>query len=257
MRFVYVSNRHITAYFAHELRNPLAAVDCALDAMPGADDEDEEFNAEDAKELLSAMKVSVGFMSTIMNNLLDVRKMEEGQLQFRNHPLSLCELVCSVRQMLCPSVKRDVEFRVNCLTIPGENDWVLGDAHRIQQVIVNVTTNAIKYTTMGSIVISVGWESINSSSIARLRRKLLNPSDHQPEAADMNKKKLKNFSKSTRNMVASTGKDSWVKIAVTDTGAYQPAYLRLTCFAFICFDLIVTTSAFCIFRPRNPQEGPR
>ena len=209
-----------TAYFAHELRNPLAAVDCALDAMPGADG-DEEFNPEEAKELLAAMKVSVGFMSTIMNNLLDVRKMEEGQLQFRSHPLSLCELISSVRQMLSPSIKKGVEFRINCFTTPGENDWVIGDAHRIQQVIVNVTTNAIKYTTMGSIVISVGWESIVSTSCS-FQGQSDNEStpEHRPSATSgvRNKKKLKHLSKSTRNMVKSSGSDSWVTIAVTDTG---------------------------------------
>ena len=39
----------------------------------------------------------------------------------------------------------------------GSRDWVLGDSHRIQQVLTNVITNAIKYTTAGSIVLSMKW----------------------------------------------------------------------------------------------------
>jgi CheY-like chemotaxis protein len=39
----------------------------------------------------------------------------------------------------------------------GDKDWVLGDSHRIQQVLTNVITNAIKYTTTGSIALSMQW----------------------------------------------------------------------------------------------------
>ena len=64
------TERNMTVYFAHELRNPLGAIDSALLALP---DEQPEANVE----LLKGMKLCTGFMSSIMNNLLDVRQMEE------------------------------------------------------------------------------------------------------------------------------------------------------------------------------------
>jgi CheY-like chemotaxis protein len=146
------TERNMTAYFAHELRNPLGAIDSALTAMP--DD-----LPPSAASLVNAMQLCTGFMSSIMNNLLDVRKMEEGKMTLHSVPLSLEALLDSVHKMLLPSVRPGVEFLTRCDT--KGKDWVLGDAHRIQQVMTNVITNAIKYTTSGSITLSIEWEGEN------------------------------------------------------------------------------------------------
>ena len=146
------TERNMTAYFAHELRNPLGAIDSALTAMP--DD-----LPPSAASLVNAMQLCTGFMSSIMNNLLDVRKMEEGKMTLHSVPLSLEALLDSVHKMLLPSVRPGVDFLIRCDT--KGKDWVLGDAHRIQQVMTNVITNAIKYTTSGSITLIVEWEGEN------------------------------------------------------------------------------------------------
>jgi hypothetical protein len=49
-----------------------------------------------------------------------------------------------------------VDFTILCQT--QGRDWVLGDKHRIQQVLTNVVANAVKYTVQGSIVLSVAWD---------------------------------------------------------------------------------------------------
>ena len=85
------TERNMTAYFAHELRNPLHAVDSALNTMP------EALN-EQTRGLVEAMKICVGFMSSIMNNLLDVRKMEEGKMTLTSAPISLTALLSSVHK---------------------------------------------------------------------------------------------------------------------------------------------------------------
>jgi CheY-like chemotaxis protein/two-component sensor histidine kinase len=144
------TERNMTAYFAHELRNPLGAIDSALNAMP-------DNLPEAAKSLVSGMQLCSGFMSSIMNNLLDVRKMEEGKMILNSKPVSLKALTAKVHQMLSPSVKPGVSFTQYCRT-HGKNNWVLADEHRIQQVMTNVITNAIKYTVSGSIAIGVCWE---------------------------------------------------------------------------------------------------
>ena len=92
-----------------------------------------------------------------MNNLLDVRKIEEGKMVLKQTPLSLSEVVSGVHTMLKSSVKPGVDFKVVCQT--KGRDWVLGDQHRMAQVFVNATTNAIKYTVSGSISLVIGWEN--------------------------------------------------------------------------------------------------
>ena len=143
------TERNMTAYFAHELRNPLGAIDSALKAMP-------DNLPQSAQSLVDGMKLCSSFMSTIMNNLLDVRKMEEGKMTLSTQPLSLKSLVTGVHKMLLPSVRTGVKFTVAEET--NGRDWVIGDKHRLQQVLTNVVTNAIKYTVSGSIAIKVGWE---------------------------------------------------------------------------------------------------
>ena len=147
------TERNMTAYFAHELRNPLGAIDSAIRSFP------EEDQSEEAKSLLHGMQLSCQFMSSIMNNLLDVRKMEEGRMLLNSVPMSLSEMVRNVHQMLSPSVRTGVDFSVRCET--RGRDWVMGDSHRLQQVLTNITTNAIKYTVSGSITLSVRWEGSN------------------------------------------------------------------------------------------------
>ena len=120
-----VVERNMTAYFAHELRNPLSAIDSALSSMP--DDLPTE-----AMELLKGMQLCSSFMSQIMNNLLDVRKMEEGKMTLQNSPLSLGLLVNDVQKMTLPAAASGVE--VKAVVETGDHDWVFGDVHRLKQV---------------------------------------------------------------------------------------------------------------------------
>jgi signal transduction histidine kinase len=99
----------------------------------------EELN-EGARSLVNAMKLCTGFMSSIMNNLLDVRKMEEGKMILKSTPISLKDLMKSVHKMLKPSVRPAVTFINESITEGPE--WALGDSHRMQQVLTNVVTNA-------------------------------------------------------------------------------------------------------------------
>ena len=71
-------------------------------------------------------------------------------------PISLKKILQSVHKMLLPSVRPGVRFETICHT--KGRDFVLGDSHRIQQVMTNVITNAIKYTMTGSITLTMGWE---------------------------------------------------------------------------------------------------
>ena len=154
------TERNMTAYFAHELRNPLGAIDSALNSMP--DD-----LPQMAQSLISGMQLCSTFMSKIMNNLLDVRKMEEGKMQLRKAPISLFKLLFNVHKMLLPSCRPGVDFRTTLpkydatKEINNTNDWVIGDQHRIEQVLTNVISNSIKYTLSGYIELSIMWEDGN------------------------------------------------------------------------------------------------
>jgi signal transduction histidine kinase len=144
------TERNITAYFAHELRNPLSAIDSALQSI------NEDAISPGSGELIEGMKLCTSFMSSIMNNLLDARKLQEGMMEIRSDPISLNELVGGIYKMMLPLVKPNVEFMVES-HIERSREYVLGDSYRIQQVLTNMITNAIKYTLKGSIILRCSW----------------------------------------------------------------------------------------------------
>jgi two-component system, sensor histidine kinase len=111
---------------------------------------------DDAKDLIHSMQLCSTFMSSIMNNLLDVRKMEEGKLEIRCEPFSLSKLVSNIYTMALPTGNPNVELLVETKT--EGRDWVLGDIHRLEQIIYNLVSNSIKYTKNGSVTIYAGWE---------------------------------------------------------------------------------------------------
>jgi signal transduction histidine kinase/CheY-like chemotaxis protein len=140
----------LTAYFAHELRNPLSALDSALNSISDA-------SPQEMKNLVTEMQSCIKIMCSIMNNLIDVRKLEEGKIALMSAPLSLHCLMTKVQKTLLPSVKPGVSFYVDCDT--GDQDWILGDATRLQQILTNIAANAIKYTVTGTVTLKIGWEN--------------------------------------------------------------------------------------------------
>lgn len=156
------TERAMTAYFAHELRNPLGAIDSALATMP----EDVAKNANETKELHKSIRLCTAFMAQVMKNLLDVRQLEQGQMALHPNPLDLKGLLSDVHAMLLPSVRAGVEFRC-VVDMENTSNWVLGDAHRLQQVLTSVTTHAINYTTSGSISLSMRWSDDDYQQVVR------------------------------------------------------------------------------------------
>lgn len=128
-------------------------MDSALKAMP----EDNELPPS-ATELIAGMRICASFMSSIMNNLLDVRKMEEGALSLKRVPVNLERILASLHRMFLPNVKPGVDFQWRSEFTSKDQGWVIGDSHRLQQIFTNVITNALKYTSHGSVILSVGWE---------------------------------------------------------------------------------------------------
>lgn len=149
--------QHLTAALAHELRNPLSAIDSALQIMPSN-------IPEEAKELVVSMQLCTVFMQSIMTNLLDSRKLEEGKMTLLNNPISLKTMLGDIHKMMMPAVMHDVQWLVDVNTISEEKEWVFGDAKRIQQILTNLISNAIKHTRKGSITISATWTKADNNA---------------------------------------------------------------------------------------------
>jgi PAS domain S-box-containing protein len=133
------------AMLSHELRNPLAPIASALQLLRlGQDD------ASIQQEALSALDRQVGALTRIVDDLLDVSRVTRRRIQLQQADVDLNALVQSVADSFRPHMaERQHQFSVSLCASPL---WVHGDPIRLEQVVVNLLSNAAKYTPKGGRV---------------------------------------------------------------------------------------------------------
>ncbi|MBN1565043.1 MAG: PAS domain-containing protein, partial [Anaerolineae bacterium] len=130
------------ATISHELRTPLNSVigyaDLLLTGLAG------ELNAKQEDYVKRSLSNGERLLNLI-NELLDISKIEAGRFELHPHPFSITELLDGVRlRMQNLADQKGLTFTATL--DPALPDVLEGDAHRIEQIIVNLVGNAIKYT---------------------------------------------------------------------------------------------------------------
>lgn len=126
------------ATLAHELRNPLAPIQYAVDLMKS------EGPPQGSWEVLDRQ---VRLMARLLDDLMDVSRITQNRLELRREPLLLGELVESAIESCRPVIEEN-SHAVQVL-LPMESVWVSGDRARLTQVLQNLLNNAAKYTNKG------------------------------------------------------------------------------------------------------------
>ena len=141
------SKSRFLASVSHELRGPLNSIlglgRLLLDPQSGT-------LTEDQNKELQLMSRSAGELLKLVNELLDLAKAESGRLQPEVARLDLAEVFSDLRGSLRPLVRPDVELQVEMpVETAIETDRVL-----LMQILRNLLTNALKFTTTGSVRLS-------------------------------------------------------------------------------------------------------
>ncbi|UCV18692.1 response regulator [Ferribacterium limneticum] len=131
------------ANMSHEIRTPMNAILGSVYLMRrgGVDDA--------LKVPLNRIEASGQHLLSIIDDILDLSKIEAGKLVLEEAPLMLPRLMNEVAEILAgPAREKNLALRVESAVLPG---CLLGDATRLRQALLNYANNAIKFTERGTI----------------------------------------------------------------------------------------------------------
>ena len=142
------------ANMSHEIRTPMNGVIASVQLL-----QDTELNKEQ-DELVSLINRSSNSLLNIINDILDLSKIEAGYLNLVREPFNLHQLINDVCD-LNRAFATDKQVIINVQMEADTPKYMLGDAMRIRQILMNLVTNAIKFTRAGCVDIEVGYDQID------------------------------------------------------------------------------------------------
>ncbi len=140
------------ANMSHEIRTPLNAV-IGLGDLLGRTE-----LSEKQTQYLCKMKSSSQALLALINDILDFSKIEAGHLELEEIPFSLYAVIENLTEMFSHKAsEKDIELLV--AIEKGIPNALIGDPARLGQILINLTGNALKFTSKGEIVIKIGLGS--------------------------------------------------------------------------------------------------
>ncbi|HQW03634.1 MAG TPA: ATP-binding protein, partial [Saprospiraceae bacterium] len=141
------------ANMSHEIRTPMNAIKGMTDILIRRNPK------EDQKEYLDSIKQSSDSLLVIINDILDISKIEAGKIELEHEPFSIKELVDNVHTVM--QFKAEEKGLGLKKDVPTEDLYVKGDATRLRQILINLIGNAIKFTEKGLVTTALKAEKVN------------------------------------------------------------------------------------------------
>lgn len=146
------------AKMSHEIRTPMNAI------LGFARLLEETLHEKDQQDYIDIIIRSSEDLLVILNDILDFSRLESGKIVFENIPIKPAEIVkATVIMMEQKSRQKGVDIRY--LVDDKVPDTIIGDSVRLSQVLLNLVSNALKFTEKGEIVISVSLLDENDVSV--------------------------------------------------------------------------------------------
>jgi signal transduction histidine kinase len=135
---------------SHQIKSPLAAIKGFASLI--ADGSYGEVG-DKVKETVGKIQHSADDLIGLINTLLDVRKVEEGKMEYKFERTDLNKMVGGIMELLKPLADaKKLEFS---FISPGHEIWVNADPEKLKQVVQNLTDNSIKYTPSGFVKVEL------------------------------------------------------------------------------------------------------
>jgi|GEM_PF-2618239 len=134
------------ANMSHEIRTPMTSIVGFSELMENTDLRDEQ------KKYLSFIKKSSDHLLVLINDIMDLAKLETGQLKIRKENVDVPKLLYEVYNLFIPQFKeKSIEFRM----IVCPDVFHLTDRLRLKQIMLNLVSNALKFTNVGEVTLGL------------------------------------------------------------------------------------------------------
>ncbi|MCU4155914.1 response regulator [Carboxylicivirga sp. A043] len=134
---------------SHEIRTPMNAILGFSNLLSHPD-----ISANEKEEFINLIRINGKNLLTLVEDIIDISKIDSGQLQIKNAPCKLHEILNQVYDSFQDDIKRRGLFNLKLYLKEGisdDNIRILSDEHRLQQILVNLVGNAVKFTERGFV----------------------------------------------------------------------------------------------------------
>ncbi len=147
---------YFLANMSHEIRTPMNAIMgmtyLALRADP----------APEQRRYLNKISAAADSLLTIINDILDISKLEAGKMQLESVPFSIEMLLSDINDIFIHAAKQK-NLGIAFSTEPGVPKYLTGDPLRLKQILINLVNNAIKFTEAGQIFLKVSAADVTGN----------------------------------------------------------------------------------------------
>ena len=143
------ANKAKTAFLSnmsHEIRTPMNAI-IGLDRIALND----PAISETTREYLEKIGLSAQHLLSIINNILDMSRIESGRMSVKNEEFSFAKLLAQINTIISGQC-RDKGIGYECRVKGAVDDYYIGDDMKLRQVMINILGNAVKFTPPGGTV---------------------------------------------------------------------------------------------------------